>query len=281
MRRVIQGSRMVITGASSGIGRALATAAVKEGARVILAARSVDRLDALARELSAVSAADVLAVPTDITVEADRRRLLQAAVDHFGGLDVLVNNAGVASFGHFAASNEEILRQIMDVNFFGPAELTREAVPLLKEGRQPAVVNVSSMTGRRGTPAWPEYSASKFALCGLTEALRAEFARFDIDVLLIVPGLTNTELRQHMLLNTGRMKIAFDDGMAPEYVAATILNSLRTNRTETVVGSEAKWILRVNRWLPRLVDRLMARRVRQLYAAERPVAPPAAGTPTK
>lgn len=281
MRRVIQGARMLITGASSGIGRSLATAAVRERARVILAARSTDRLEALARELSAAPGADVLAVTADVTSETDRRRLLQAAVDHFGGLDVLVNNAGVASFGHFAASNEEVLRQIMDVNFFAPAELIREAVPLLREGRQPAVVNVSSMTGRRGVPAWPEYSASKFALCGLTEALRAEFARFDIDVLLIVPGLTNTDLRQHMLLNTGRMKIAFDEGMAPEDVAATILNSLRTNRTETVVGSEARWILWVNRWLPRLVDRLMARRVRQLYAGEAQASAPAVSTSGK
>jgi short-subunit dehydrogenase len=275
MARTIQGSRILITGASSGIGRALAVEAAKEGARIAVAARSGDKLDQLAKELSALPNVEILPITADVTSEDDRKRILDTVVDRFDGLDVLINNAGVASWGHFTASNEEIMRQVMEVNFFAPAELIRSAIPILTKGRQPAIVNVSSMTGRRGTPAWPEYSTSKFALCGLTEALRGEMARFDIDVLLIVPGLTKTELREHMLLNTGRMKIDFDKGMPPEQVAVTILNSLRHNRTETVVGWEARWILRVNRWLPRLVDWLMARRVRKLYAEDKPTNPSA------
>jgi short-subunit dehydrogenase len=203
-----------------------------------------------------------------VTVDADRRRLIQTAVERFGGLDVLVNNAGVASFGHFAESSEAVLRQIMEVNFFAPAELIRLAIPHLQRGVQPAVVNVASMCGRRGLPAWPEYSASKFALCGLTEALRGEMARFDIDVLLIVPGLTRSDLFGHLLRNEGRMKIAVDRGLAPEETAAGILRALEKNRTETVLGWDARWMLRVNRFLPRLVNRLLARRVRRLYADE-------------
>jgi short-subunit dehydrogenase len=128
------------------------------------------------------------------------------------------------------------------------------------------VVNVASMCGRRGVPAWSEYSASKFALCGLTEALRGELARFDVDVLLVVPGLTRSDLSRHLLRNAGRMRIAFDAGMPPERVADAILGALRRNRTETVLGRDARWILRVNRFLPRLVDALMARRVKKLYA---------------
>src|SRR5262249_37825186 len=110
--------------------------------------------------------------------------------------------------------------------------------------------------------------ASKFALCGLTEALRAEMVRFDIDVLLIVPGLTRTELMGHLLRNEGRMKIAVDKGLPPEATAEGILKALARNRTETVLGWDARWILRVNRFLPRLVDRLLARKVRRLYADE-------------
>lgn len=266
MKHSIQGSRFLITGASSGIGRALAGLVARAGARVALVSRSQDKLDALASELG--NSNNIFPVAADITSDDDRRRLLGSVVERFDGLDVLVNNAGVASFGHFATSTEEVLRRVMDVNFFGPAELTRLAIPHLAEGREPAVVNVSSMCGRRGVPAWSEYSASKFALCGLTEALRGEFERFGIDVLLIVPGLTKTNLQKNMLHNTGRMKIEFDKGQPPEKVAAAILDSLQRGRRETVVGSEARWILRINRWLPRLVDRLMARRVRQLYAAE-------------
>jgi len=259
---------MLITGASSGIGRALAREAAAGGARLVLVSRSADKLQEIARELMVAPGPEVLPITADVTSDPDRRRLLDTVCDHFGGLDILVNNAGVGSFGHFSSCSEEVLRSVMEVNFFAPAELIRLAIPILTEGHEPAIVNVASMTGRRGVPAWPEYSASKFALVGLTEALRGELARFEIDVLLMVPGLTQTDLRQHMLHNTGRLRIETDRGMSPEHVAAALLSSLRRNRPETVVGWEAKWILRVNRWLPWLVDRLMARRVRQLYAGE-------------
>jgi short-subunit dehydrogenase len=154
----------------------------------------------------------------------------------------------------------------MEVNFFAAAELIRLSIPFLANGRQPAVLNIASMCGRRGMPAWSEYSASKFALCGLTEALRGELARFDIDVLLVVPGLTRSDLARHMLRNEGRYAIPYEKGMPPANVASAALEALRRNRTETVVGSDARWMLRINRFLPRLVDRLLARRIRQLYA---------------
>jgi short-subunit dehydrogenase len=265
MKRELSGRRVLITGASSGIGHSLAEHLAAAGARLILASRSWDKLSALADTLTS-QRAEAHAVAGDVTVEADRRRFLDAALEHYAGLDILINNAGVASFAHFADCNEAILRQIMEVNFFAPAELIRAAIPILTQGQQPAIVNVASMCGRRGLPAWPEYSASKFALCGLTEALRGELARFDLDILLILPGLTRTDLPKHLLLQTGRMKINFDEGMAPEQVAAAIVHSLRRNKTETVLGREAKWILRINRLFPRLVDWLSARRVKKLYA---------------
>jgi len=267
MVRDLHARRIVITGSSGGIGRCLAEGAAQRGARVVLAARSADKLQEIAQRLTA-EGREAVAVPADVTVDADRRRVIETAVERFGGLDVLINNAGVGSFGHFAESTEAVLRQIMEVNFFAPAELIRLALPHLGRGVQPAIVNVSSMCGRRGLPAWPEYSASKFALCGLTEALRAELVRFDIDTLLIVPGLTRSDYFSHLLRNEGRMKIEVDKGLSPQAMAAGILRALEQNRSETVLGWEARWILRVNRFLPRLVNRLMARRVRRLYADE-------------
>jgi short-subunit dehydrogenase len=264
MTREIKGLRIVITGASSGIGRCLAEQAARRGARLALVARSADKLEALARELKQ-QGADAVAIAADVTKDEDRERLLRDACARLGGLDVLINNAGIASFGHFAESTEAILRQIMEVNFFAPAELIRRAVPILVRGRQPAIVNVASMCGRRGLPAWPEYSASKFALCGLTEAFRGELARYDIDILLIVPGLTKSELPQHLLRNEGRMKIEFDKGMHPEEVASGILRALEKNRLETVLGREARLILALNRFFPRFVDRRIKQRVRKLY----------------
>src|SRR5262249_33246325 len=165
---------------------------------------------------------------------------------------------------------EAILRQVMEVNFFAPAELIRLAVPMLTKGRHPAIVNVASMCGRRGLPAWPEYSASKFALCGLTEAFRGEMARYDIDILLIVPGLTRSDLPSHLLRNEGRMKIDYDDGMPPAEVAEGIVTALEKNRTETVLGREAKLILRLNRFFPAFVDWAIKRRVRKLYEQPAP-----------
>ncbi|MFQ3592807.1 MAG: SDR family oxidoreductase [Gemmataceae bacterium] len=264
MPRDLSHSRLLITGASSGIGRALALKAANAGARLALVSRCAEKLAALEQLLPATS--QVCSIVADITKPEDRDRLLRTAVEGLGGLDVLVNNAGVASFGHFASSSEAILRTIMETNFFAPAELIRLAIPILVKGKQPAIVNVSSMTGRRGMPAWSEYSASKYALCGLTEALRGEMARFDIDVLLIIPGLTKTDLHANMLRNEGRMKIEFDKGQPPEKVAETILSSLKYNRTEVVVGSEARWLLWFNRWLPRFTEWRIQQKVKKLYA---------------
>jgi short-subunit dehydrogenase len=265
MTRTLHGRRILITGASSGIGRCLAQQLAQAGAKLVLAARSEDKLHALAESLP-VPKEDVLVVPTDVTREQDRQNVLERAALQFGGLDVLINNAGIASWAHFADSTEEILRQIMEVNFFAPTELIRRAIPILVEGQQPAVVNVASMCGRRAMPAWSEYSASKYALCGLTEALRGELARFEIDVLLIVPGLTRSEFPQHFLRTEGRAKIEFAKGMPPEEVAAGIVRSLVANKTETVLGSDARRMLRCQRFFPRLLDYLLARHVRKLYA---------------
>lgn len=264
MTRDLHGRRILITGASSGIGRALAQQLAPLGAKLVLAARSEDKLKSLADSLPSGEGA-ALVVPTDITKEEDRQRLLDRAVGHLGGLDVLINNAGIASWDHFANSTEAILRQIMEVNFFAPAELIRKAIPILVNGIEPAIVNVASMCGRRAMPAWSEYSASKYALCGLTEALRGELARFDIDILLMVPGLTKSEFAQHFLRTEGKAKIDYDKGMPPEDVAARIIQSLRKNKTETWIGTDTNWMLRVNRWFPRLVDYLIARKVTKLY----------------
>src|SRR5205085_2466465 len=158
-----------------------------------------------------------------------------------GGLDVLVNNAGVASFGHFETSSEAILRTIMEVNFFAPAELIRRAAPHLAKGRQPAVVNVASVCGRRGLPGWTEHCASKFALVGLSEALRGEFARFDVDVLIVLPGVVKSDdLGRHLLWNQGRMQHLFAGAQPAEEVADAVLKSLRSNRKETLVGWQSK-----------------------------------------
>src|SRR5262245_23784864 len=133
MRRELRHRRILLTGASSGIGRCLAEQLAVAGARLALAARSEDKLRQLAESLGP-GGADVAVLPADITRDEDRRRLLEQVQTRLGGLDVLINNAGVASWAHLADSTEDILRRIMEVNFFAPAELIRSAIPLLVEG---------------------------------------------------------------------------------------------------------------------------------------------------
>ncbi len=269
MKRTIQQKRVLLTGASSGIGRALSEVLAAKGANLVLASRSEAKLNELAHDLKARHGVEVIPVEADVTVEEDRQKLLQMAQDKLGGLDVLINNAGIASWAHFSESTEEILREIMEVNFFAPVELIRQAVPLLTEGKEPAIVNVSSMCGRKAMPAWSEYSASKHALCGITEAFRGEMARFDIEVLLIIPGLPHTGLHSNLLKSEGRAKIDFDSGMPPETVAKAIVKAIEKNRTETVVGGDARWMLWMSKLFPRFVNRMIANRVRKLYATEK------------
>ena len=209
MRRDLTGKRVILTGASGGIGRAVRSALVRKPVRTDCSRLSqCGQVERTRNRSLKAAGGDVIAVPTDITKPDDRRHLVDAAVTAFGGLDLLINNAGVGSWGHFANSSEEICRTVMEVNFFAPLELTRLAIPHLMRGNQPAVVNVTSMCGRKGMPAWPEYSASKFALVGMSEAWRGEFARFDVDVLTIVPGMTNSGFQNNWLRTDGKADLA-------------------------------------------------------------------------
>src|SRR5208282_5494394 len=140
-RRTIEGSRAIVTGASSGIGRAIALELARQGGNVVCMARREDRLQTLAKEIEALGGA-VACVAGDVTDAAARMRCIGAAQMHFGGLDILVNNAGVGAIGPFETSDPQRARRLMEVNFFALVEMTRAALPLLKKGRQPIIVNI-------------------------------------------------------------------------------------------------------------------------------------------
>jgi short-subunit dehydrogenase len=266
-RRPIAGTRILITGASQGIGKALTVLAVQRGAWVLAVARSQDLLDQLATEVQGASGVLEI-IKADITRPDDRQRIVEKAQESFSGLDVLINNAGIGATGHFAEGNPEHLRAIMEVNFFGTTEMTRVCLPLLKQGRHPAIVNVSSIAAKRGIPARSEYSASKFAVQGFSEALRAEMVRFGIDVIVVCPGLTQTNFSQNMLQQTARMKVDHMRGMTPEAVAEATLRALAQGRREVVLTAQGKLLSLVSRFLPGLADRIAAKRVRQLFSDE-------------
>jgi short-subunit dehydrogenase len=211
------------------------------------------------------------AYPGDLADPAAREKLVADVVARFGRLDVLVNAAGVASFGEFATSTPEILRKVTEINFFVPAELTRLAVPHLvksweggPKGWRPAVVNVASICGRVGIPSLPEHCGSKHALVGLTEALRAEFARFDIDVLLVLPGVVRSDdLNRHLLRNEGKIHLDFDGAQRPEEVGESVVRSLVRNRAEAAVGWVSWWVWFADRAGPRMLRGVMHRKARR------------------
>lgn len=267
MRRSLKDKRIIITGSSSGIGRALAIDTARRGARLILAARNVGELDQVAEQIRQ-SGGEAIVVPTDVTQPDERERLFETAQREMGGLDILVNNAGIAAHGHFIDLSSEILRQTMELNFFAMAENCRLAIPLLAKGHQPMIVNVSSMAGRRGVPAWTDYSASKFAVCGFSEALRAELVRFGIDLMLVVPGLTKSNFGKHLLARHGRLPAQFDSGLSPETVAALMARGMERGKHELRIERDARLLLFINWLAPRFIDRQMAKVVKRLYAKE-------------
>ncbi len=169
-RRLLAGMRVLITGASQGIGRALAVEAAKRGSRVLAAARSLPLLEQLANDVR-TKGGTLEIVAADVTGAEDRKRMVEAAQRHFGGLDILINNAGIGATGHFMDATADRMRSIFEVNFFGLTETTRVFLPLLKQGSHPAIVNISSVAGKAALPGRPDYSASKFAVHGFSEAL--------------------------------------------------------------------------------------------------------------
>lgn len=247
-----------MTGASGGIGKSLAIELARHGVDLVLVARRSDKLAAVADEIRKLGRRIEIVVG-DVTDRAVRRTALETAREKFGGLDILVNNAGVSAHGRFADADPDRLRPIMETNFFAPVELTREALPLLHAGREPIVVNIGSVLGQRGCPHKSEYSASKFALRGFSEALRAEFASLGIDVLLVTAGPTDTEFFKHLLEEHGELPWGEGKPVSPERVAQATVRAIAAGRHE-IIPSWRGWLLSIaNRLFPRIVDRAMAR----------------------
>ncbi|MBA4063099.1 MAG: hypothetical protein C0501_05195 [Isosphaera sp.] len=276
MRRELRGRVVLVTGASRGIGRRTAERLAALGARLALTARSADDLAKAVGECRAAGA-EVEAFPGDLTDPADRARVVAGAAGRFGAIDVLVNCAGVCSFGEFATSTTDIARRVLEVNFFAQAEMIRAAHPhllrsseLARDGWRPAVVNVASICGRWGIPSMSEHCASKHAFVGLTEALRGEFERYGIDVLLVLPGLVRSDdLNRHLLRNEGKIHLDFAGAQPSDEVAAAVVRSLVRNRAEAAVGWTSWWVWFGRRMTPRAVRYFMQRKVWK-YARQHP-----------
>lgn len=272
MRRKISDSVVVITGASSGIGRATAIQLARQGATLVLAARGEQGLVSAAEDCEEFGV-DVHIVPTDVTDEDQMLELANEAVETFGRIDAWINNAGVAAFSSVEETPVDLMHQVMDTNFFGCVHGAKAVIPYFREQGYGTLINVSSSAGRTGAPYMAAYSASKFAINGFTESLRMELADCPgVRVCAVVPGSTDTPLFWHAANYTGHALKPVEPILEPERVADAIVKCIIRPRREMLVGRLAR-LAAFSRFLPRaLVEPLVAARTRRDHFMKEPEA---------
>jgi len=249
--RALADSVVVVTGASSGIGRASALAFAERGARVVVAARREEALRGLASECG-----DALAVPTDVTDEAAVQELARRAVETYGRIDVWFNNAGVYLLGRFEDTPPEAFRQVVETNFFGAVHGARAALPRFRSQGNGTLINTASILGRVAGPYLSAYSASKFAIRGLTGALRQELrGAGDIHACAVLPAPIDTPLFRHTANYTGRAVKPPRPVYDADQVARAVVSLAERPRKEVIVGGSGRMLavqqrlsLRLGEW---------------------------------
>ena len=256
------GRRVWITGASSGIGEALANAFHDAGARLVLSARREDEL----RRVQAACGGDpnTKVLPLDVTDSAALPEKARAALAIFGGIDMLVLNAGITQRSRTRETDESVYRRLMEVNFFAPEAMARAVLPSMLAQKSGHLVVISSVAGKFGVPMRSGYSATKFALHGFFEALRAEEERNGIHVTMVCPGYIRTDISLSALRGDGRKHAKMDSelahGMPVEECARRILRGVARRKNELVVGAaRERTLVYLKRFFPDLLTRMIGK----------------------
>jgi short-subunit dehydrogenase len=263
-RREINGLRIAVTGASSGIGRELAWQLAARGAQVIATARRHSKLNELAERFSDDASSrpmtgSIQVLAGDITDADFRNELVAWCEERWHALDVLINNAGAGAIGKFTEADSDRMRKVMELDFFAPVELTRLMLPLLRRGHRPAIMNIGSVLSHRAVPFKSEYCAAKFALRGWSEAVRCELAREKIEVLQISPSTTRSEFFDSMIDTDSNQKSRSIGSMSPKKVASIAIAGLVQSRREIIVSLGGKVLVWSGRFFPNLLDRILSR----------------------
>ena len=222
----LNGSTVIVTGASAGIGWETALAFARRGANVVLAARREERLRELAARIERIGV-EALVVPTDVGRPEDIARLVQATLDRFGRIDVLVNNAGFGFSGTIEETTEADMRELWDVNYMSAFLATKAVLPVMRRQRRGHIVNVSSVVGKLAFPFHGAYSATKFALIGMTEALRGELEGSGVTATVVLPASTRTEFFDVQRTHDGHVSAPPGPQQDPDAVARAIVRSVR------------------------------------------------------
>jgi len=248
----------IVTGASSGIGRETALALSRRDFVVVLAARRVEKLQAVAEACRRIGG-EALVVPTDIASRQQVEALVSAACDEFGRIDVMVNNAGYGIFRSVIETTEQEMRDILAVNFLGVFFGCRAVAPVMIRQRRGHIFNISSVIGKRGTPFHGAYCATKFAICGLTDSLRVEMMPHDVRVTCVCPALTETEFfaQSRGGRAAGSSFQRFKGTMSARQVGEEMARSVGKSRPEIVFGAGGKLLTLIAALSPRLADAMM------------------------
>lgn len=251
--RELRGQVAIITGASSGIGRATALAFAREGVQLVLAARREDRLREVAAAVEAMGVGS-LVVPTDVAVERNVGIMVEEAIARFGRVDILVNNAGYGLFASVEDTTREDLWRIMQVNFMGAFYATRAVLPIMQRQRRGHIINVSSVVGRRGLPFSGAYCATKAAMVAFSESLRMELTGTGISVSVVCPAGTATEFFDVAQTKLGRRGRPIGPVQSAERVAQAVVQIARRPRPEIMTYKPARLLAVLNVFAPRIVD---------------------------
>jgi short-subunit dehydrogenase len=255
-----------ISGASSGIGEALAYAVAKEGAILVLSARREQELKRVADNCK-IEFKNYLILPLDLEFSDNIEEKVMLVLQRFGRIDVLINNSGVGHRTRALHTSTEIDRKIMEVNFFGTINLTKAVAKVMQKQKSGKLVVVTSIMGKYGLPLYSTYSASKHALFGYFESLRQELHKDNISVLIATPGFINTDVSTKLLREDGSAygikSEAQEKGMSATDCAKGILKAIKTNRDHKYVGGYEIFSVFVKQYFPKLFYKLMRKMTKE------------------
>jgi short-subunit dehydrogenase len=266
---------VVITGASSGIGRATALEFAKKGATLLLAARREDALNQVVEECRE-HGVEATAVPLDVTIEEDVKGLARRAIERYGRIDVWVNNAAVTLFARFEEAPSEVYRRVIDTNLFGYIHGARAALPYFREQGKGVLINVDSVVGEAAQPYTSAYVISKYGIRALGDCLRMELnldGTHDIHVCTVMPPSVDTPLFQQGANYTGRTPKALEPVYSAETVAQAIVQLAQKPRREMIVGTAGKLMAMEAKYMPGFYERSGAKQIDQGHFMDKPAQP--------
>jgi short-subunit dehydrogenase len=251
-----------ITGASSGIGEALTYALHNKGAKLILSSRRKEKLERVQQNCSG-DTSDIHILPLDLSEPDALCEKASQALDIYGHVDYLFNNGGVSQRSMVKDTNMEVVRKVMEINFFGSVALTKAVLPSMLDRQSGHIVVTSSVMGKIGTRLRSTYAASKHALHGYFDCLRQEVYDDNINISLVCPGFIKTDVTKNALEGDGRkhnkMSPGQAKGMAPEKLAQKLLPKIAKQKEEIYIGGAEIWVVYLKRFFPRLLNKMLRR----------------------